>query len=115
MRSTSSRNWASDVGHPLRAAALAAVLGAALGVHAAEHVVTIEGMAFKPATLTIKRGDSVSWQNQDLVPHTATAAGRFDSGSIAQGKRWRFTPKTAGRYDYACTYHPGMKAVVVVE
>ena len=82
---------------------------------AATHTVTIEGMKFSPATVTVKKGDKVVWQNKDMVPHTATAKGRFDSGSIAQGKSWSHAMSKAGRYDYICNFHPGMKATVVVE
>ena len=82
---------------------------------AATHTVKIEGMQFVPATLTVKRGDKVVWQNKDVVPHTATAKGSFDSGSIATGKSWSHSMGKAGRFDYVCTFHPGMKATVVVE
>lgn len=92
---------------------LAAALPAA--ADAGTHTVTIEGMQFAPATLTVKRGDKVVWQNKDVVPHTATAKGAFDSGNIATGKRWSHVMRKAGRYEYVCTYHPGMKAVVVVQ
>jgi plastocyanin len=82
---------------------------------AATHTVKIEGMRFVPATLTVRRGDRVTWQNRDVVPHTATAKGRFDSGNIAAGTNWSRAMKKAGRYEYVCTFHPGMKAVVVVQ
>ena len=82
---------------------------------AADHTVVIDGMAFKPAALTIKAGDRVVFENKDLVPHTATAKGRFDSGVIAAGASWSVDPKTAGRYDYVCLLHPSMKAVLVVQ
>ena len=75
----------------------------------------IESMAFAPSTITLKRGEKVVWRNADLVPHTATAAGRFDSGNIAPGKSWTYTAGEPGRYDYVCTYHPGMKAALVVQ
>jgi plastocyanin len=98
---------------------LAGVLAAACALPglaaAATHTVKIEGMQFVPATLTIKRGDKVVWQNNDMVPHTATAKGSFDSGNIAPGKSWSHAMKKAGSYDYICTFHPGMKAVVVVQ
>jgi plastocyanin len=78
------------------------------------HVVTIEGMQFQPTALVVQRGDKVVWHNKDLVPHTATAKGRFDSGSIGPDRRWTWTALSAGRYDYVCTFHPGMKAGMVV-
>lgn len=94
------------------------VLAAALlplGAHAETHTVTIEGMKFQPEVLTVKRGDTVVWRNRDIVPHTATATGLFDSGAIANGKSWSYVANKAGRHDYVCTYHPGMKATLVVQ
>ncbi len=41
---------------------------------------------FKPQTLTVPRGTSVSWINRDTAPHTATrrslANEPFDSGNL---------------------------------
>jgi len=78
------------------------------------HTVVIDGTKFEPATLEVRRGDAVVWVNRDPFPHTATAAGAFDSGSIAANRSWRMTARTAGRFDYLCTFHPNMKATLVV-
>ena len=99
----------------LFAAGLAAACALPGLAGAATHTVKIEGMKFVPASLTVKRGDKVVWQNQDVVPHTATVKGKFDSGNIATGKSWSHAMKKAGRFDYVCTFHPGMKAVVEVQ
>ena len=97
--------------------AAAGVAAAALPAWAkgTTHIVRIEGMVFAPATLTVRAGDSITWRNQDVVPHTATAMGRFDSGSIAAGKWWTQPSPPPGRYDVVCAFHPGMKAVLVVK
>ena len=97
----------------LRAACVLAV-AAPLAAAAAEHTVTIEGMKFQPASLVVQRGDKVTWVNKDVVPHTATAKGLFDSGEIAHGAKWTWTAAKAGGVGYVCTYHPGMKAQVTV-
>jgi plastocyanin len=97
------------------ALAVALTVASPVKARAETHVVVVEGMQFTPATLTVKRGDTVTWQNKDLVPHTATAAGRFDSGGIAAGKSWSWQPAAAGRFDYVCTYHLGMKGTLVVQ
>jgi len=101
---------------------LKVVLGAAAAVlllpvlaAAGEHVVTIDGMVFQPATVHVKPGDKVVWRNKDVVPHTATAAGSFDSGAIAPGQSWTWTARGKGQKSYVCVYHPGMKAAVEVE
>ncbi len=99
-------------------AALAFLVAAAAlpaAAAAATHTVTIEGMKFVPAELTVKKGDRVVWKNQDVVPHTATAAGAFDSRSIAAGKSWSHVVRKPGRHAYVCTFHPGMKATLVVQ
>ncbi len=81
----------------------------------ATHTVAIDAFEFKPATLTVKRGDVVRWHNADPVPHTATAKGTFDSGSIAAGATWQYTAAKKGRFDYICAFHPTMKGTLVVE
>lgn len=101
----------------LRSIAGAALVGIAAAALAADnsHEVVIEGLKFAPATLEVKRGDKVVWRNKDVVPHTVTAAGAFDSGNIAAGQSWSHAMSQAGRFDYVCTYHPGMKATIVVK
>lgn len=96
------------------AAALLAAGVFCIPAAAGTHTVTIEGMKYRPETITIERGDTVVWRNADVVPHTATADGRFDSGLIAPGASWSWTATQSGRIGYVCTYHPGMKAAVVV-
>jgi plastocyanin len=96
--------------------ALAALaLATAAAMAAATHAVKIEGMQFAPATLTVQRGDTVTWKNADIVPHTATAQGQFDSGNIAPGQSYSRKMDKAGEFDYVCTYHPGMKGRLIVK
>jgi plastocyanin len=78
------------------------------------HRVTVKAMAFDPATLSVAAGDVVEWVNEDFFPHTATATGSFDSGSIASQASWRWEAKGKGRHDYVCTLHPTMKGRLVV-
>jgi plastocyanin len=74
------------------------------------HTVTIEGMRFNPQTLSVRRGDRITWINKDPFPHTVTAAdGKFDSHPIAAGGSWTYVARKAGEYDYACTLHVDMK------
>jgi len=94
----------------------AAASGAAPASSAAPaRTVAIEGMAFSPAALTVRRGERITWVNRDLVPHTVTARdGSFDSGGIAAGASWSTVAARAGHLDYACTFHPTMTASLVV-
>jgi len=89
--------------------------GAAAAERARTHEVVIQGLLYVPETLTVRPGDVVVWINKDPFPHTVTAAGAFDSGSVAAGKSWRFTAKTSGTYPYLCTLHTTMKGTLRVE
>ena len=85
---------------------------------AAGHVyrVEIKGMAYAPPELTVAPGDTVTWVNHDIVPHTVTADARqFDSGAISPSGEWSFVARERGRIPYTCTFHPVMKAVLIVK
>ncbi|MFI4928273.1 MAG: hypothetical protein ACHP7E_11405, partial [Burkholderiales bacterium] len=84
----------------MRAALCAFALVVACGsAGAATHVVTLEGMMIQPGQLTVHRGDKITWTNKDLVPHTVTSAGAFDSGAIAPGKSWSWLASAPGAHD----------------
>ncbi len=101
---------------PAAAAALLLAAAAAAGAATpAKHTVAIDGVAYQPATLTVKQGESVRWVNHDPYPHTVTARGAFDSHDIPAGASWTYVARKPGRYDYICTLHPNMKATLVVE
>jgi len=111
------------LGAPLLGALLAVAAlhdyayGTPVEAHAkpATHVVTMEGLQFSPATLTVRRGDRITWVNKDLFPHTATGPkGTFDSASIPAGGSWTFVAGEAGTFAYTCTFHPTMKATLTV-
>lgn len=103
------------------ALALAGVAGlwlaasAATAAPPAKQTVIIEGTSYKPATITVKKGESVTWVNRDPFPHTVTAAGVFDSRSIAANGKWTFRATKAGEFPYICTLHPNMKGTIKVE
>jgi len=73
------------------------------------HEVHIGAMRFEPAVLDVRAGDTVVWINDDFLPHTATsAAGVWDSGSLAPGATWKLAVGTDAHGDYLCTFHPMM-------
>ncbi|MCC7196060.1 MAG: cupredoxin family copper-binding protein [Gemmatimonadaceae bacterium] len=74
---------------------------------------TIENLAFTPATATVAPGDTLVWTNRDLVPHTVTARdGAFDSGSIAAGATWTYVAPRTGTVAYYCVFHPTMQGTL---
>lgn len=77
--------------------------------------VAMSAMQFQPPALNVNVGDTIVWTNKDLVPHSATKAGAFDSTAVAPGKSWKYTARTKGDLAYACVFHPTMKAVLHVK
>ena len=89
--------------------------GASAAGKRAFHTVAIDGTNYAPATLTVKRGDTVVWINKDPFPHTVTAKGAFDSRDISAGRSWKYTASKTGEFAYICTLHPTMKGTLKVE
>lgn len=76
--------------------------------------VTIANFAFSPADLSIKVGDTITWTNNDTVPHTVTFAD-FASQQLAPGATYSHKFDAAGSFDYHCSIHPSMTAKVTVQ
>jgi len=79
--------------------------------------VAIKGFAFAPDTVEAKVGQKITWTNDDAAAHTvtATSGGDFDSGTLAQGASFSFTPEKAGTIAYFCEIHPSMVGTIEVE
>ena len=106
-----ARYFAGLVGAMLALGAVGA--GAVL---AADHAVSISGFAYSPPSLTVTVGDTVTWTNNEDVPHTATAdGGSFDTGTLDQGASNTVTFNTAGTFPYHCTIHTQMTGTITVE
>ena len=70
--------------------------------------------AYSPNPLTVSRGSTVTFINNDAVVHTATGGG-FDTSLIAPGARASVTFQNAGSITYRCTIHPGMTGTITVQ
>jgi plastocyanin len=82
----------------------------------ASHDVVISQMKFDPAQIEIAAGDKVVWTNKDDRDHTVVATdGSFKSSNLSKGDTFEHTFKKAGKFSYACAYHPRMKAIVIVD
>ncbi len=88
-----------------------------LATTAAANSVEIKGFAFNQATITVAKGTTVTWTNDDSAPHTVTTTNApvdFDSGTMNKGDTFSQTFDTAGTYEYYCSIHPSMKGKVIV-
>jgi plastocyanin len=89
---------------------------------AANHVYA-DDYQFVPESLSIARGDTVTWANRGAVQHTSTSGtngfpdGRWDSPAMAPGDSFRRAFDSTGTYPYYCRFHSGsgMRGWIVVE
>ncbi len=78
--------------------------------------VSMVNMAFTPSQVTINKGQTVTWANNDSVAHTVTV----DSGEgpnsqpIQPGESFSYTFKNTGSFQYHCTIHSAMHGTIVV-
>ena len=106
-----------------RAAVVAGVLGCAIGITlgvafagAEDAAVKIDNFTFTPKSVTVKAGTTVTWTNQDDIPHTVTSTTKqFRSKGLDTDDKFTFTFSTPGTYDYFCSLHPQMTGTIVVE
>lgn len=79
--------------------------------------VTIKDFAYDPDPVTIPVGGSITWTNEDNVPHTSTAQDKeiLQSGALNQGDTYTQAFDTAGSYEYFCEFHANMKGTIIVE
>jgi len=77
--------------------------------------ISIRDSAFNPAEITIKKGWTVLWMNDDSMLHDVTMDnGAFDH-DISSGESFSYTFTETGTYDYHCDIHTSMKGKIVVE
>jgi plastocyanin len=107
--------WRRVLGAAVLGAALAAA-GLAPVVAAGDTTVKIDNFTFEPERVTVKVGTTITWVNEDDIPHTVVATGKaFRSKALDTDDKFSFTFTTPGAYEYFCSLHPHMKAMVTVE
>jgi len=95
--------------------AVAATFPAA-SAQAAEMEVRIDNFAFAPQRMAVKVGTTVTWINDDDIPHTVASNTKlFRSSALDTKDKFSFTFTTLGAYEYFCSLHPHMTGAIVVE
>ncbi|MEU2776013.1 plastocyanin/azurin family copper-binding protein [Streptomyces sp. NPDC007162] len=118
LTASTARNALRAVLTGLLLTAAGVVLPTATAQAATTHQIVMSGYAFSPRSLTISAGDTVTWVNQDQAPHnvkTVSGPASVQSSMLNKGGVFSHTFSTPGTYDYECTVHPGMTAVLVVK
>ncbi len=78
--------------------------------------VFMRNVTFDPPEITIRAGESITWTNKDILPHTATSgdSGDADLGSVFQSgtllleQSFTHTFEEPGDFTYFCEVHPVM-------
>lgn len=118
-----------------RRIALAVMAAAAIGLLVASgllgcsspsgNAVNIHDLQFDPKVITVPKGTTVTWTNNDQTAHTvvsdsidsstAPAAQKFKSDFLNPGQSYSHRFDEVGRYPYHCDIHPYLKGEVVVQ
>ena len=97
------------------AGAAAAFLLAATPAWAEDAAVKIGNFTFGPQELKVKAGTTVTWTNEDDIPHTVVSPNNFRSKPLDSEDKYSFTFTTPGPSKYFCSLHPHMTGTIVVE
>ena len=77
---------------------------------------------YSPLNLEIPAGATVTWVNDDSVPHNIQSQDEngkvtnvFNSPPLNTGDRFEFTFEEEGAYNYYCSFHPWRVGIVTVK
>jgi plastocyanin len=117
-----------SIARTMRSALVAAAFGAACALLLAPIIlpawaqgptkeVSIANFTFNPANLTVKSGATVTWTNNDDIPHGIAWTNNVFTRSKAldTDDSVSFTFTKPGTYQYFCYIHPHMVGTIVVE
>jgi plastocyanin len=78
--------------------------------------IKIDNFTFGPTNLTVSSGTTVTWINNDDVPHTVVSDDKvFRSKALDTDDKFSYTFTKPGTYNYFCSVHPKMTAKIVVK
>jgi plastocyanin len=90
-------------------------LVSATSAQAEDFRIVQKGRAFHPAEITINRGQSLIFTNEDSYIHQIYVDGLFDSDERAPGQNLNETFPNAGTFQVRCHIHPTMRMLVHVK
>ncbi len=78
--------------------------------------VSISDFSFSPVAITVKKGTTVTWTNNDSISHTVTSDTEHgpNSSTVSSGQTYSFTFNDEGTFNYHCSIHPQMQGTVTV-
>lgn len=82
------------------------------------HKVLIHNFAFDPESLTVQKGDTVTWINMDFAPHNISINRKDESTTRLSPNMFtnkNFTMTISEAFDYLCGLHPSMVGKILIE
>jgi plastocyanin len=76
--------------------------------------VTMYANEYRPASVTVNRGETVTFVSDDDVPHDAVGRG-WSTPILNKGDSYALRFSAVGTYRYTCTIHPEMSGRIVVQ
>jgi plastocyanin len=85
--------------------------GSAIG---ADYTVVVTKMQFGPLPSELHVGDSITWKNDDIFRHSATAKDESFDVDLPAKQDVAMPLETAGEWAFVCKFHPGMTGTLIV-
>ncbi len=79
------------------------------------HRIDMKSVDYVPAQVTVRVGDTLEWNNSDIVAHTATSKEAEFDVNVLPKRKGSTVVKRPGTFSYICRYHPNMKGQIVVQ
>jgi plastocyanin len=77
--------------------------------------IEVAQLAYAPAQVSARVGDTIEWVNKDFVVHTATGRNHEWDVTIPAHGSGRTVLTKPGTVEYYCRFHPNMKGEITVE
>ena len=85
-------------------------------------IIGLESPFYVPNTIRVSAGETITFDNADGNQHTVTSVkagttqhdGKFDSGLLQPGEKFKLTLNEKGTYSYYCALHVNMQGTIIV-
>ncbi|HTO27160.1 MAG TPA: amicyanin [Devosia sp.] len=94
--------------------ALTLMLALAGPAMATDYTVVVDKMAFGEMPAELHVGDTITWRNDDMFRHSATADDQSFDVDLPAETEVVMPLTVAGQWSFICKFHPGMTGTLVV-
>jgi plastocyanin len=98
----------------MAAAGVTALAVMAPAAFAADYIVVVDKMKFAPVPAELHPDDTITWQNDDIFRHSATARDESFDVNLPAKSSVKMVVGDAGSVEFFCKFHPGMKGTLVI-